>query len=598
MLTPNRLIKLITLLCLLLLGASLAFAQGLRGSSPLILSDGLSSVKPWPYVSLHIDADGKLGPEDLLARPQLLSPTQAPDGALGSQVHPVWLHIPIQVSTGSDGHWIVDIDYHPIVTLDIYLISNGRIVQTTQMGTARPFEARQLNSRSYAMPMELKAGQDYELLVRAAMQGGMVLPITLHKPAAFHAKALAEQMLQGLILGIGLCLILYSLGQWLSLRESLFGKYALLTFGSLLFCMFLFGVGSQYLWKNHQWAELHVGVLAALCASCGSFLFNEHSLRGPGTKPWFAWVMKGGAALCIVLAIIYSLDIFNNRIMTAIISLIGTVPALLGIPIAAKRALERDALGAALVLAWIAYGTAAAVLIALFAGKLPANFWTLHSFEIGATIDMFAFMYVLSLRTRAVRMAASRASQERDMMRSLAHTDPLTGLANRRSLNESLEAALRHSTADNMLAVYVIDVDGFKPVNDRFGHDTGDELLVSIARRLKSHTRNSDVVARMGGDEFVIIATGIREQRLAFELGSKLVDVFNEPFQLRLGVAHIGLTIGYALAPADASDAATLLKIADAAMYEGKQEGKRCLRRAKAASSAPSSRLRTVTNSS
>jgi diguanylate cyclase len=582
------------LLCLYLLNYGFAMAQLSAPTSVLTLSDDIQSVKPWPYVHMYIDSKESLNIQAAIAQPELFTPTQALDGALGSQKNPVWLRIPIRVSAGGDPHWIVDVDYQPITKLDFFLVRESQIEQSASMGNVRAFELRPLKSRSYAMPVELKAGQDYVLYIRAQMQGGMVLPLTLHRPPSFLAYSTAEQMLQGLIIGIGLCLIVYSLGQWLSLRESLFAKYALLTFGSLLFCTFLFGIGTQFLWKNNTWMESHIGVLAALCASIGSFLFNEHSLRGPGVKPWFAYVMKGGAVLGTVLAVIYSLDIFDNRTMTAIISLIGTVPALLGIPVAAKRALERDPLGVALVFAWLAYGAAAAVLIALFAGKLPANFWTVHSFEIGATIDMFVFMYVLSLRTRAVRLAANRASQERDVMRSLAHTDPLTGLANRRSLNESLEAALRHSSADNMLAVYVIDVDGFKPVNDRYGHDTGDELLVSIARRLKSHTRNSDVVARVGGDEFVIIANGIREQRLAFELGTKLVDVFNEPFQLRLGVAHIGLTIGYALAPVDAADATSLLKVADAAMYEGKQEGKRCLRRAKPAAPIASSRFKTV----
>lgn len=567
-----------------------ALAQAGAG---LVLDDKLGgSLSPWPHVALYVDSTDKLGVQDVMARPEAFAPTQALDGALGSQLHPVWLRIPVQVAAGSDGDWIVDIDYHPVSHLDYYLVQEGRVVQQSMQGSWRSPEARPLQSRSYAMPMKLTPGQPYELLIRAEMQGGMVLPLKISKLPAFHARMLAEQMWQGLVLGIGLCLILYSLGQWLSLRESLFGKYALLTAGSLTFCMLLFGVGSQFLWRGNLWMEQHIGVLSALCATIGSFLFNEHSLRGPGVKPWFGHVMKGGAVLGLVLGIIYALDVFNNRVMTAIISLIGTLPAVLGVPVAARRAMDRDPLGLVLMLAWIAYGLAAGTLILLFAGKLPANFWTLHSFEIGTTIDMLAFMYVLSLRTRAVRQAASRASQERDIMRSLAHTDPLTGLANRRSLSEALEASLAHVGPDNMLAVYVIDVDGFKPVNDRYGHNTGDELLIGIAKRLRQHTRSTDVVARMGGDEFVILAGGIRHVQIANELGNKLIEVFDEPFELAQARANIGLTIGFALAPIDGKDAGALLKRADVAMYHGKQEGKGCLRRAEPVTSGSSSRLR------
>ncbi len=541
---------------------------------------------------LHFDADNSMSIESALQHPERFELPATLHASLGARRMPVWLRIPLQVSPKSDGLWIFDVDYHALNKLDIYLTQNGRVLQTANMGNLRPVEQRPLSSRSHALPLELAPGQSYELLVRVETQGGMILPLGLYKPAAFHARATAEQMLQGLLLGIGLSLLMYSLAQWLSLREPLYLKYSILTAGSLMFSVLLFGVGTQYLWTNNLWMERHVGVLSALCASIGSFLFNEQSLRGPGTSLRFRHVMLGGAALGCVLAVIFALDIFDTTVMTSIISVLGPIPALLSIPGALDRARQRDPVGATLLVAWIAYFAAAAILIGLIAGKLPVNFWTLHSFEFGATIDMLAFMYVLSLRTKAVRLAAVRASQERDIMRSLAHTDPLTGLANRRSLSEALEAALTLSSADNQLAVYVIDVDGFKPVNDRFGHDAGDELLVGIARRLKQHVRSSDIVARLGGDEFVVLAGGLRQAQQAHELGNNLIEVFNEPFQLKEGVAHIGLTIGYALSPGDAKEASAVLHLADAAMYQGKQDGKRCLRRA-AAPLGPSSRLQT-----
>ena len=210
---------------------------------------------------------------------------------------------------------------------------------------------------------------------------------------------------------------------------------------------------------------------------------------------------------------------------------------------------------------------------------MPVNFWTLHSFQFGATLDMLLFMRVLGLRTRALRLEALDANRERDVMRSLAHTDPLTGLPNRRGLNISLASALSRCSAEKMLAVYVMDLDGFKPVNDQHGHDVGDELLVAVARRLQGHLRQSDLVARLGGDEFVVMAGQLQSLQQAQELGHKLLDAFRSPFSLNNVRVEIGLTIGYAIAPHDSTDAIGLLKLADAAMYSGKQGGKFCLRR-------------------
>ena len=130
-----------------------------------------------------------------------------------------------------------------------------------------------------------------------------------------------------------------------------------------------------------------------------------------------------------------------------------------------------------------------------------------------------------------------------------------------------------------MLAVYVMDLDGFKPVNDQHGHDVGDALLVAVARRLQSQTRQSDVVARIGGDEFVVMAGHLGSAQQAQDLGQKLLEAFRTPFPVAQVQVTVGLTIGYAIAPHDSNDAIGLLKLADAAMYSGKQSGKFCVRR-------------------
>ena len=157
--------------------------------------------------------------------------------------------------------------------------------------------------------------------------------------------------------------------------------------------------------------------------------------------------------------------------------------------------------------------------------------------------------------------------------------DALTGLPNRRGLNDALTRVLPHSTPERMAAVYLLDLDGFKPINDRLGHEAGDEVLAGVARRLESLLRASDVVARLGGDEFVVVASGLRGDGEATALGQKLLDAFAQPLQAAGQLCRVGLTIGYALAPLDGRDALGLLKRADAAMYAGKQAGRDCLRR-------------------
>jgi diguanylate cyclase (GGDEF)-like protein len=566
-------------LCLWFLGPS-----GTAHAEPpanLRLVDEARSIAMWPYLQLFFDPTQEWRPPDLLGQPQLFSPPPHTQPTLGVRTEEaVWLRTRFSVSPVSDGNWILDIDYPALNRIDVVLATEGRIVQEEQLGNLQPFSERPLQSRTHAMSLDVKPGKSYELLLRVQTTGAMVLPITLNKPAAMLQRSINEQMLQGVLMGLAVCLLIYSLAQWVSLRDALFLQYSLLISGSLLFSLQFFGIGAQYLWTDSTWFELHASGLTALMATCGSFLFISQVLEGNKPNSRLLRLMRGGAVLTVVLAIAYALDLLNTRALTGIVSILGLMPALMGIPGALSRARRGDDIGSTLLLAWLVYFTSTAVVIGLIRGWMPVNFWTMHSFQIGATIDMLLFMHVLGLRTKALRIAALDTRRERDALRSLANSDPLTGLPNRRGLHTALANALTQCTAEKLVAVYLLDLDGFKPVNDKHGHDVGDELLIAVGRRLRGHVRESDVVARLGGDEFVVMAHHIAQPENAHDLGMKLLNAFKTPFALggHLQV-RVGLTIGYAIAPHDSTDAVGLLRLADAAMYSGKQSGKFCLRR-------------------
>jgi diguanylate cyclase len=561
----------LALLCLTTTAWAAAPALALQDATPLI--------QAWPAVTVLSDPGKKLSVEQVMQMKAEFKPPQTAYGTLGLRKDAVWLHIPFDVSAQSTGQWVMDIDYAVINRIDAYLVADDKVIKEAQMGNLIPRAQRPVDARAHALPLVLKPGQRYDIYLRLENIGAMILPITFSKPTTFHALALREQMLQGLLTGLALCLLIYSLANWVTLREVLFLKYTLLVSGSLLFSLLQFGIGGQYVWPDNAWAELHMGGLSALIAAAGSFLFVEQALSSSGTKRWFSVLMKAGAGLAIFFALCFSLDWIDVHQVTAIVGTLGLAPMLLGLPGAIKRARRGDSVGYYLLVAWVVYFASTAVLIEVIKGNVGVNFWTLHSFQFGATLDMLLFMRVLGLRTKALQSEVQRATRERDSFHSLAFTDPLTGLANRRSLTTSISAALEVAGPTNILAVYMMDLDGFKQVNDKFGHDVGDELLVAVATRLKSNLRNSDVVARLGGDEFLVMSNGLNTDQQAQELGEKLLTAFAEPFVLSSHSCQVGMTVGYALAPHDGQSSAQLLKRADAAMYQGKSTGKNCLRR-------------------
>ena len=183
------------------------------------------------------------------------------------------------------------------------------------------------------------------------------------------------------------------------------------------------------------------------------------------------------------------------------------------------------------------------------------------------------------VRMLGVTQDVTHQREQTHVLEQMAHFDALTGLANRVHLTAQIKTCTRQARHEScQLGVVYIDLDGFKPVNDRLGHDTGDQLLVQVAKRLKSALRSQDCVARLGGDEFVILLNGIENREHCEALLGRIMQRLATPYDLDTGTAHITASMGYTLYPEDDADEDTLLRHADQAMYLAKQAGRNCVR--------------------
>jgi len=160
-----------------------------------------------------------------------------------------------------------------------------------------------------------------------------------------------------------------------------------------------------------------------------------------------------------------------------------------------------------------------------------------------------------------------------------ANYDELTNLPNRNLFYDRLDQAIAQSgRSDTQVALLFIDLDGFKAVNDRFGHDAGDELLRVAAERLAESVRDSDTVARLGGDEFTIVLPQVAETSEAKVVAAKTLEQLSQPFMLGNQEVRISGSIGIALYPRDGGNGITLIKHADVAMYRAKESGRNAYR--------------------
>lgn len=177
--------------------------------------------------------------------------------------------------------------------------------------------------------------------------------------------------------------------------------------------------------------------------------------------------------------------------------------------------------------------------------------------------------FVLMLRDISERKKAE------ETIRFLAYHDSLTGLPNRELFNDRLTHELAHAERNrHNLAVMVLDIDRFKEINDTWGHQTGDALLKQLAVRLKSSLRRNDTVARMGGDEFMIILPRIQEAEHAVYVAEKILRIMSKPFEIDGREMRATASIGISIRPLHSEAADTLIKIADDAMYHAKAQNR------------------------
>lgn len=229
-----------------------------------------------------------------------------------------------------------------------------------------------------------------------------------------------------------------------------------------------------------------------------------------------------------------------------------------------------------LFMTYIAYGFAMGRLeLPVSAEALLTNprHWTFYVFCMG----FFLFITcstILSYRT-IVQTLLTEIKTQRDQLEQLANSDPLTGLCSMHCFKERLKYCCQQSQRYNTsFALLFVDLDDFKQINDTYGHDFGDECLITTANRLADKLRQTDTISRIGGDEFMIILEGVKSPRSISVTAQKILDAVAEPITFHQQTFQIGCSVGAAIYPDHTNDISTLKILADRAMYRAKAEGK------------------------
>jgi len=208
------------------------------------------------------------------------------------------------------------------------------------------------------------------------------------------------------------------------------------------------------------------------------------------------------------------------------------------------------------------------------------TWWSVeHTLEVLGLVvlTMIAALGWIGILRRQVHQQTEIIRRSEARFRHMAEHDGLTGLPVRNVLLERLEHALDEiKRQTNCLALLMVDVDNFKHINDTMGHAVGDQVLMTIGTRLQESLRSTDTVARMGGDEFTVLLTGLNHSEEAQQIASHLVSKISEPMVLQGMRVEVSVSVGVATYPESGSDVKTLLRNSDAALYQAKARGRNC----------------------
>ncbi len=552
------------------------------GPSPLVLSGQAEPINVWSHLRIwHETAGDAVDVRTLIGDPDRFTRPQTPRENLGVTDDTVWVRLPFLLAPTAPADWLFNLDVALMDEMSVYLVKDGRVVANQFTGKLVPVSQRPLPLRTMGVPLRLEHGAPYELLVRLRNSGAMLVPAHFVRPTPYYANEARIQLLQGVAAGLGIFLVAYSLMQWLGSRNAMYVYFAGSTAAATGFALAAHGLGAQHLWPGDPWLINNAGVICGFVTLAFSLLFAERALDMARQCARLSLVCRSLSAVCALALACFVADILSYGQAHWLLSLISGVPMAVALPPALRLARRRDTAAVYMVVGWLVFGAGTVTFALLVRGVIPFSSGAMYAAQLGSMVQMLAWLGVLSVHTKREQLAGREAEQqrqqaevERAQMASLALTDPLTGLANRRGLEQHGERIVAQSSRRSMAALLMLDLDNFKPINDTYGHDVGDELLVGVAGRLRACVGDGNCVARLGGDEFVIVVSHLFRHDEAQALAERILKELTKAFYIRGQVCEVGVTVGYALSPENGSGLRTLLEAADAALYQGKNQGK------------------------
>ncbi|MBD3810645.1 MAG: GGDEF domain-containing protein [Betaproteobacteria bacterium] len=514
------------------------------------------------------EQDGRLTLPAAIAAYQAgqFSPGNSPVLNFGIGSKPAWIHFAVDNPTAAPLQKRLSIEIAWLDQVEVYVQYRGRTVERYRAGDTLPFAQRPVDSRYFVFDHTFEPGTS-DVYIRLETPDPMVAPIYLLSPETSRLRQMQQEFSYGIVYGFLLALMAYNAILFASLRSSRYLYYALYLAMFVAMNVAYTGHGFAWFWPDSTtWQQWSNPVLMFLYGVSG-LLF---AIRFLDLQVYFPRVRKAVIGFCVIFGILLATAILLDSQKYALLDafvfafLFSSIMLLLGI--ISVRTGQKPA-QYFLIAALSAMVGALLTTLSVW-GFIPHNSWTFRAVEIGMQLDATLLALALAYQLRV-------GQEERLRAERLAQMDPLTGLNNRRAFYDKTGAlwshAIRHG---HPTSVMLLDIDLFKQVNDAYGHAHGDEVLKATAAILRQSIRLGDVLARWGGEEFIVFlpetdrdeATKLAERLRTAIAGMRVPN--------EAGASAVTASFGIAQRTPLQLTLDALIACADDCLYQSKQRGR------------------------
>jgi len=553
------------------LGACVAVLVGLfalpAAAAPLsVPRDDPSAIGQ--FASVLQEQDGRLEVADAMAAYQAGKFTSGNNPVLnfGIGAKPAWIRFAVDNPGAVPVEQRLAVEIAWLDRVEVYVRHRGETVASHRLGDTRPFAQRPVANRYFVLDHAFGVGAS-EVFVRVETPDPMVVPITLLSPEASQARQMQQAFSYGIVYGFLLALLAYNAILYLSLRSTRYLFYSLYLAMFVAMNVAYTGHGYAWLWPDspawQQWSNPFLMFLYGVSGLVFAISFLD-------LRVYFPRVRKAVIAFCmgfgLLLATAFLLGSQKLALLVAFSFVFLFTWIMLALGILSVRAGQKPA-------RYFLFAAVAAMVGALLTtlatwGFIPHNSWTFRAVELGMLLDATLLALALGYQFRV-------GQEERLRAERLAQLDPLTGLNNRRAFYDKTSPlwsqAMRHGHATSVM---LLDIDRFKQINDAHGHAHGDAVLKAVAGVLRMAIREEDILARWGGEEFIVLLPETdREKGLA--LAERLrAAIAGLRVPCEAGATTVTASIGITQAEREHYTLDALIAAADECLFQAKQQGR------------------------